>query len=183
MLFPLSMTFWQVFMKKIFFYSAAFLFCILAASCRTQSEIIMFPNKSGNLVYTSPTKIKNADIPFFSVDLTMVITETGLESDASMKYTVAMNGMTKRDMENLKVELEIGGEVYPLSHSTIYVDGYGKGGIQIRLESKLSPGTVMKLVEPGRNLSCAIKNEEKDFSTLLDLADFKKKAEKLGIYF
>ncbi len=172
---------WNIMKKKIF-YSAAFFLILLFSSCQSQPDVIVFPQKGGNLVYTNPVKTKNSDIPFFSVDLTIMVSTTGLDSDSSLKYTVAMDGMNKNAMENLDVELKLGDEIYPLSHTTIYVDSYGKNAIQIRMESKLPPETVMKLIESDKNLSFVIHDSDRDFSTTLPLDTFKKKVERLGIY-
>ena len=90
-----------------------------------------------------------------------MVSTTGLDSDSSLKYTVAMDGMNKNAMENLDVELKLGDEIYPLSHTTIYVDSYGKNAIQIRMESKLLPETVMKLIESDKNLSFVIHDSDR----------------------
>ena len=63
-----------------------------------------------------------------------------------------------------------------------YMDSYGKNAIQIRMESKLPPETVMKLIESDKNLSFVIHDSDRDFSTTLPLDTFKKKVERLGIY-
>lgn len=172
---------WNIMKNKIF-YCAAFFLILLFNSCRTQQDVIVFPQKGGNLVYTNPVQVKNSDIPFFSIDLTMHVSATGLDSDSSLKYTVAMDGMNRNAMENLNLELKLGDEIYPLSHTTIYVDSYGKSAIQIRMESKLSPEIVTRLIESDKNLSFVIRDSGRDFSTALPLGTFKKKVERLGIY-
>lgn len=172
---------WNIMKNKIF-YCAAFFLILLFNSCRTQQDVIVFPQKGGNLVYTNPVQVKTSDIPFFSIDLTMHVSATGLDSDSSLKYTVAMDGMNRNAMENLNLELKLGDEIYPLSHTTIYVDSYGKSAIQIRMESKLSPEIVTRLIESDKNLSFVIRDSGRDFSTALPLDTFKKKVERLGIY-
>lgn len=172
---------WNIMKNKIF-YCAAFFLILLFNSCRTQQDVIVFPQKGGNLVYTNPVQVKTSDIPFFSIDLTMHVSATGLDSDSSLKYTVAMDGMNRNAMENLNLELKLGDEIYPLSHTTIYVDSYGKSAIQIRMESKLSPEIVTRLIESDKNLSFVICDSGRDFSTALPLDTFKKKVERLGIY-
>ncbi len=172
---------WNIMKNKIF-YCAAFFLILLFNSCRTQSDVIVFPQKGGNLVYTNPVQVKTSDIPFFSIDLTMHVSATGLDSDSSLKYTVAMDGMNRNAMENLNLELKLGDEIYPLSHTTIYVDSYGKSAIQIRMESKLSPEIVTMLIESDKNLLFVIRDSGRDFSTALPLDTFKKKVERLGIY-
>ena len=172
---------WNIMKNKIF-YCAAFFLILLFNSCRTQQDVIVFPQKGGNLVYTNPVQVKTSDIPFFSIDLTMHVSATGLDSDSSLKYTVAMDGMNRNAMENLNLELKLGDEIYPLSHTTIYVDSYGKSAIQSRMESKLSPEIVTRLIESDKNLSFVIRDSGRDFSTALPLDTFKKKVERLGIY-
>lgn len=172
-------------MKKIFIHS---IFITLAAfflslpSCQTMSEVITFPQKDGNLIYTTPSESKTKEVQFFSIDLTITADEDGIIKSASAKYSISIKNKSKKELEKLKIEIISGNDKFMLSHSTLYIDSFKKTSVLIRLQSEISAGAAMEIIESDSPLSLHIFDDE-GFSAFIELSKFKRKLTNLRVYF
>ena len=166
----------------------SFYFITLAAfflslpSCQTMSEVITFPQKGGNLIYTTPSESKTKEVQFFSIDLTITADEDGIIKSASAKYSISIKNKSKKELEKLKIEIISGNDKFMLSHSTLYIDSFKKSSVLIRLQSELTENETMKIIKSEAPLSLHIFDDD-GFSAFIDLNKFKRKLTNLRVYF
>ena len=153
----------------------------LLSSCRTMSEVITFPQKDGNLIYTTPSETKTKDVQFFSIDITIAVGEDGIIKNASAKYSISIKNKSKKELEKLKIEIISGDDKFMLPHSILYADSYKKSSVLIRFQSEMTAESATKIIESDSPLSLHIFDDER-FSAFIDLDKFKRKLTNLRVY-
>ena len=146
------------------------------------SEVITFPQKDGNLIYTTPSESKTKEVQFFSIDLTITADEDGIIKNASAKYSISIKNKSKKELEKLKIEILSGDEKFTLPHFTLYADSYKKTSVLIRLQSELTENETVKIIKSEVPLSLHIFDDD-GFSAFIDLNKFKRKLTNLRVYF
>ena len=154
----------------------------LLSSCQTMSEVITFPQKDGNLIYTTPSEVKTKDVQFFSIDITIAVGEDGIIKNASAKYSISIKNKSKKELEKLKIEIISGNDKFMLPHSILYADSYKKSSVLIRFQSELTENETMKIIKSEVPLSLHIFDDD-GFSAFIDLNKFKRKLTNLRVYF
>lgn len=167
-------------MKKLFLISLTLI--SLLFSCKTLSNTVSYPQKDGTLIFVTPTTTKNKDIPFYSFDLTLFLTENKDDIHSVAKYSVVVKDKTKSQLENLNISLVIGSEVYNLEHKTIYVDKYKKNSLQIRFESDLGFDVTENLITSDSPVFMIV-SDNSGFESQIDMKKIKEKINELRIYF
>lgn len=165
-----------------FYFITLAAFFLSLSSCQTMSEVITFPQKGGNLIYTTPSESKTKEVQFFSIDLTITADEDGIIKSASAKYSISIKNKSKKELEKLKIEILSGDEKFTLPHFTLYADSYKKTSVLIRLQSEISAGAAMEIIESDTPLSLHIFDDD-GFSAFIDLNKFKRKLTNLRVYF
>jgi hypothetical protein len=173
-------------MKKhtlsIIIFNLFLLTALTLSSCRSTSNLLSFAQEKGTLLFIKPVESKNSAIPFFTIDFTAIVNSGEIVDSAAVKYSICINNMSRKAIEELNCEFVIGDTVIPLSHTTLYIEKYKKSGIKIRFESKLSPEEARSIIESNEALSIQISNNDAGFSTILPLAKFKEELNELRIY-
>lgn len=157
-------------------------FLLIILGCTSLPNVITFPQNQGLMHYITPTEIKDKTINFFSIDSTFFILDETFTQDTSIKYTVAINNKTRKEISNLDYFLRYGENKIKLSKNEIYVDFYRNDIIEIRFESFLSPEQSANLVLDDKNIFIDIMNNNVCIASL-DLSKYKEKLNDLRICF
>ncbi len=152
-------------------------------SCRTNSNLVTFSQKEGNLIFIKPVEIKNSAVPLFSIDFTASIKDGNIINTSSLKYSIAENNISRKFLEDLFVEIIYGDNNIALSHKTLYIENYKNTGIKIRFESELSPDEAMAIINTEEPLLFHIFNDDNSFSKTIPLKKFKDELNTIRIYF
>lgn len=169
--------------KKLFNLLFIFSLLFIIFGCTTLPNVLSFPQSNrGFMLYITPTEVKDKNVDYFTIDSTFYLSDDNLSRDVSIKYTIAIENMSRKDISNLRYILRYGEEVIELSKNEVYVDIYKDNIIEIRFESFLSPEKATELISSNEKIYMDILSNDIHF-TCLNLAKYKEKLNGLRIYF
>ena len=121
--------------------------CLLFASCASlRRPVLSFAGKDSSvLYYTEPFSYKKGNLKELSIDFTATCKENEVVQ-ASVKYTVCLEGFLRKDLLNTKTSLVISDKHFLLDPKTeLYSEPAGKL-VRTRFESFLQKEEAMELL-------------------------------------
>ena len=123
---------------KLYPFLLFFLFAL--TSCVTTDDVLSFSGKNGaTLFYITPVSYKKKPVLQLELDITASFVGGHLEQDASVKYTLSVQGKSRTETENLSLSFIIGNRQINLTKNSVIYAEVGQGNaVKMRFEASLS---------------------------------------------